>query len=56
MDNSIKKFKCDGCKKLHNVITWKKIYNNNLYLCDVCWKKEDINLSIELFEKIIKLK
>ena len=56
MDNSFRKFECMKCKKMHNIVIWKNIYKNNLYLCEKCWSKVDINLSIELFEKIIKLK
>ena len=54
--NLIKKFKCDKCKNMHNIVKWKKIFNNNLYLCGNCWKKIDIMLEIELIEKLIKLK
>lgn len=55
MDNSIKKFKCDNCKQMHNIISWKKIYSTDLYLCDNCWKEVDLKLNIEILEKLINL-
>lgn len=56
MDNSIKKFKCDRCNKFHYVVTWKSYEGKGLFMCDKCWKINDLLLNNEILEKLKKLK
>lgn len=55
MDNSIKKFKCDRCNKFYNTVIWKKISCNNLYLCENCHKINDIEINLDIYQKLIDL-
>jgi len=54
MDNAIKKFKCEKCQKMKDMITWK-VSKSDLFMCDNCWRREDINYKLEILEKIIQL-
>ncbi len=56
MDNSIKKFKCEKCHNICNSIIWKSINKLDIYMCEMCWKKYDIQLKIDVLEKLIKSK
>jgi transcription elongation factor Elf1 len=53
--NNIKTFTCQNCNKNNKCIIWKKYNNKNLYMCESCWKKDDILLNLEILEKIKKL-
>jgi len=44
MDISIKKFNCPaaGCGDIKNHIIWKNIAKENIFMCELCWKKFDL--------------
>jgi hypothetical protein len=58
MDNSIKTFKCDKCNNIKNHIIWKNIAKNNIFMCELCWKKFDLKLNYEILHnlKILNIK
>ena len=55
MNNSIKKFKCDKCGAIKYHVIWKNIAGNNLFMCELCWKKFDINLDMEILKRLKKI-
>jgi hypothetical protein len=55
MDNEIRKFKCMECKKMKPYIICKSSYDN-IFRCDLCWKKHDIKLINEALIKLMELK
>ena len=54
MNNSIKKFKCEKCGSIKNYVIWKSIGKDNLFMCEFCWKKFDVNLDIEILKRLKK--
>ena len=55
MDNSIKKFNCQKCGIITNYIIWKNIAKENIFMCELCWKKFDLNLDMEILQRLKKL-
>ncbi len=54
MDISIKKFNCPaaGCGDIKNHIIWKNIAKENIFMCELCWKKFDLILDIEILQRL----
>ena len=52
MDNSIKKFTCQKYGSIKNHIIWKKIAKENIFMCELCWKKFDLNLDMEILQRL----
>jgi transcription elongation factor Elf1 len=55
MNNSIKTFECMKCNKEKKYLIWKKIQNDNIFMCELCWKKFNLVLDIEILERLKKL-